>query len=128
MKGMIKNRCLSRAIGRAGWSEFRTMCSNKAVKFGRRLEIIDRWEPTSQVCSICKFRWGKLDLSVRIVRCLNCGVQNCRDINAAKNIESIGVGQIHDVKWTGRECKTHTGAALAEPSTRLEVDRSSVTC
>jgi putative transposase len=128
IKGMIKNRRLSRSIGHAGWSEFKSMCSNKAMKFGRDLVIIDRWEPTSQVCSVCKFKWGKLDLSARTVSCIQCGVQSCRDINAAKNIESIGIGQIHDVKWAGRECKTPSGAVLAEPSTQLEVDRSSVAC
>jgi transposase len=59
---------------------------------------------------------------------MNCGVQHCRDINAAKNIETIGVGQTHDVKWTGRVCKTPPGAVLAELSTQLEADRSSVAC
>jgi putative transposase len=126
--GMIKNRRLSKSIGHAGWSEFRSMCSSKAMKFGRDLVIIDRWEPTSQVCSICNFKWGKLDLSVRTVSCISCGAINCRDINAAKNIESIGVGRIHDVKWAGRECKTPLGAVLDELSTQLEVDRSSVAC
>jgi putative transposase len=126
--GMIKNRRLSKSIGHAGWSEFRSMCSSKAMKFGRDLVIIDRWQPTSQVCSICNFKWGKLDLSVRTVSCISCGAINCRDINAAKNIESIGVGRIHDVKWAGRECKTPLGAVLDELSTQLEVDRSSVAC
>ena len=104
VNGMIKNRHLSRSIGHAGWSEFRSICSNKAIKFVRDFVVIDRWEPTSQVCSVCNFKWGKLDLSVRTVSCIKCGVQNCRDINAAKNIETIGVGQTHDVKWAGREC------------------------
>jgi len=122
VSGMIKNRRLSRSIGRAGWSEFREMCSNKAQKFGRDFVVISRWEATSQVCSICKFKWGKLDLSVRTISCIKCGEVSCRDINAAKNIESIGVGRTQCAMNAWREGKTPSGAILAEPSTQLEVD------
>ena len=38
-------------------------------------------------------------------------MQHCSDINAAKNTETIGVGQTHDVKWAGRECKTPSGCS-----------------
>ena len=71
-------------ISQAGWREFRTMCEAKAEKFGRELRIIGRWEPTSQYCSECGFKWGKLDLSVRELICLNCGEIIDRDGNAAK--------------------------------------------
>lgn len=128
VSGMIKNRSLSRSIARAGWSEFREMCASKAQKFGRDFVVISRWEATSQVCSICKFRWGKLDLSVRTISCIQCGARACRDLNAAKNIESIGVGRIQDVKRVGRECKTSSEAVLVELSTQLEEDRSSAAC
>ena len=70
--GMLKNRCLSRAISQAGWRDFRTMCEAKSNKFGREFIVISRWEPTSQVCSDCGYRWGKLDLSVREIVCINC--------------------------------------------------------
>ena len=119
VKGMVKNRCLSRAISEAGWSEFRTMSEAKATMYGRKIAIINRWEPTSQICSDCGYRWGKLDLSIRKLVCLNCGTQQDRDINAAKNIANVGVGHIHDGKWTGRECKTDVSAVSVELSTHL---------
>ncbi|MEQ9552346.1 MAG: zinc ribbon domain-containing protein [Coleofasciculus sp. G3-WIS-01] len=42
-----------------------------------------RWEPTSQVCSECGYRWGKLNLSVRTIVCVNCGKEHDRDDNAS---------------------------------------------
>lgn len=106
VSGMLKNRCLSRAISQAGWRDFRTMCEAKSNKFGREFVVISRWEPTSQICSDCGYRWGKLDLSVREIVCINCNSHHDRDGNAAKRIEQVGVGHIHDSKRTGRERKT----------------------
>ncbi|TAG98437.1 MAG: transposase [Oscillatoriales cyanobacterium] len=137
ISGMLKNRCLSRAISQAGWREFRTLIEAKSAKLGREFVVISRWEPTSQICSECGYKWGKLDLSVRELVCLNCGTHHDRDGNAAKNIENfgtsarlsdhiaqcekVGVGHIHDSKWTRRECKTLIEAVPVEPSTQVEV-------
>ncbi len=96
VSGMLKNRKLSRAISQAGWREFRTMCEAKSNKFGREFVVISRWEPTSQVCSDCGYHWGKLDLSVREIICINCTAYHDRDKNASKNIEQVGAGHIHD--------------------------------
>jgi putative transposase len=123
VSGMLKNRCLSRAISQAGWREFRTMCAAKSDKFGREFVVISRWEPTSQVCSDCGYKWGKLDLSVRDMVCMNCGTHHDRDDNASKNIEQVGVGHIHDSKRAGRECKTSVEAVPVELSTRLEYEQ-----
>ncbi|WP_204103981.1 MULTISPECIES: RNA-guided endonuclease TnpB family protein [Spirulina sp. CCY15215] len=90
VSGMMKNRKLSRAISDLGWREFRTMLSNKADKYGREFKVIDRWEPTSQTCSSCRQRGGKLDLSIREWTCLWCGETHDRDENAAINIEVAG--------------------------------------
>ena len=76
VSGMLKNRKLSRAISLQGWREFRTLCEAKSEKFGRDFVVISRWEPTSQVCSECGFKWGKLDLKVRAIKCLNCGTEH----------------------------------------------------
>jgi putative transposase len=120
VSGMLKNHKLSRAISEAGWAEFRSMCEAKAGQvLDREVVIISRWEPTSQVCSDCGYRWGKLDLSIRELVCLSCGTHQDRDGNAAKNIERVGVGQSHDIKWTRRECKTGLPAVPVEPSTLL---------
>jgi putative transposase len=75
VSGMVKNRHLARSISLQGWREFRDLCEAKSEKFGREFHIINRWEPTSQICSECGFKWGKLDLKIRSVRCLNCGTE-----------------------------------------------------
>jgi putative transposase len=126
VNGMIKNRCLSRVISQAGWRDFRTMCEAKSHKFGREFVVISRWEPTSQVCSDCGYRWGKLDLSVRKVVCINCNSHHDRDGNAARRIEQVGVGHIHDSKRTGRECKTEISAVPVELSTHQKYEQLSL--
>jgi putative transposase len=106
VSGMVKNRRLSRAIGMQGWREFRVLCEAKSEKLGRIFTVISRWEPTSQICSDCGYRWGKLDLSIRSVLCLNCGSEHDRDENAAKNINKVGIGHCHDSKRTRIDRKT----------------------
>jgi putative transposase len=116
VSGMVKNCKLSRVISLQGWREFRVLCEAKSEKFGRKFVVISRWEPTSQICSDCGYKWGKLDLSIRSVLCLNCGAEHDRDENAAKNIEKVGIGHGHDYKRTQREGKTGSPAHLSEVS------------
>jgi putative transposase len=111
VSGMVKNRKLARAISLQGWYEFRSLIQAKCDKYGRNFRVISRWEPTSQLCSDCGFKWGKLDLSIRELICLNCGTHHDRDANAAKNIEQVGMGYRHDFKWTSREGKTTCGTS-----------------
>jgi putative transposase len=116
VSGMVKNRKLARAISLQGWREFRLLCEAKSEKFGRQFQTVCRWEPTSQICSDCSYRWGKLDLKVRTVICLNCGTTQDRDENAAKNINKVGIGHCHDSKWTQRDRKTGSPASFDEVS------------
>lgn len=111
VSGMLKNRKLSRAISQQGWYEFRVLCEAKSEKQSREFRVISRWEPTSQVCADCGFKWGKLDLSIRELICLNCGTHQDRDLNAARNINQVGIGHCHDFKRTQREGKTTCGAS-----------------
>jgi putative transposase len=113
VSGLVKNRNLARAISLQGWREFRTLIERQAEKFGRDFRVISRWEPTSQKCSDCGFKWGKIDLSVRSILCLGCGIEHDRDENASKNIEMVGMGHRHDLKCTQRDCKT---TSVAEPN------------
>lgn len=116
VSGLVKNPKLSRVISLQGWREFRTFCESKSQKYQREFVVVSRWEPTSQTCSECGYRWGKLDLKVRSVQCLNCGTEHDRDENAAKNINkactepsrSVGMGNRHDSKRTQRQSKTIT--------------------
>ena len=108
VSGMVKNRKLARSISLQGWRDFRTLCEAKSEKLSRDFRVISRWEPTSQVCSVCSYKWGKLDLKVRTVQCLNCGTEHDRDENASKNINKVGIGHCHDSKRTQRKSKTTT--------------------
>jgi len=106
VSGMVKNRKLARSISLQGWRQFRTLCEGKAEKFNRDFRVISRWEATSQICSKCGYKWGKLDLKIRSVKCLNCGTEHDRDENAAKNINKAGIGHCHGSKRTQRQNKT----------------------
>ena len=118
--GMVQNRKLSRVISDLGWRQFRTYLEGKAQKYDREFQVISRWEPTSQICSCCGFRGGKLDLSIREWTCLGCGTKHDRDVNAAKNIKVAGG---HSETKNGRGDRRQTsakGAAVKEASTRRE--------
>lgn len=116
VSGMVKNRKLARSISLQGWREFRTFCEAKSEKLNRDFRVINRWEPTSQICSECGYRWEKLDLSIRSVLCLNCNTEHDRDGNASKNIEKVGIGHCHDSKRTQRKSKTTSVASSSEAS------------
>lgn len=119
VSGMVKNRKLARVISQQGWGMFRSMCQAKANKYCRDIRIIDRWQPTSQICADCGYNWGKLDLSVREVVCMGCNSRKCRDGNASAVIDKIGLGHSHDgYKWTGSGHKTSVEAIHDELSTR----------
>lgn len=122
VSGMLKNRRLSSTISQAGWREFRTMCEAKSTKLGREFRVISRWEPTSQICSSCGYQWGKLDLSVRELVCLNCNQRHCRDINAAKNIVKVAGGHSETQNGRGASVRPQLGAVLDEASTQLELE------
>lgn len=113
VSGMVKNRKLSRVISQQGWREFRVLIEAKSEKYGRKFVVISRWEPTSQSCSGCGYKWGKIDLSVRSILCLGCGAEHDRDENASANIEKVGIGHCHDSKCTSRDGKT---TSVARPN------------
>jgi IS605 OrfB family transposase len=84
---------LAKSIADAGWSSFVAMLEYKATMAGREVVRIDRWHPSSQLCSACGARTGprgREGLKVRGWTCPACGVEHDRDINAAKNLLAAG--------------------------------------
>ena len=88
---MMKNRRLSRAISDIGWYEFRRQLDYKSKIFGTQLLVADRFYPSSKTCSVCGAVKTDLTLEERVFRCESCGSQMDRDLNAAKNLCTLGL-------------------------------------
>ncbi|MEU6790075.1 RNA-guided endonuclease TnpB family protein [Nonomuraea wenchangensis] len=92
VRNLVKNHSLARAVSDASWRELRSMLEYKAQWYGRRLVIMDRWFPSSKLCSECGASQEKLPLNVRKWECA-CGAVHDRDVNAAKNVLAAGLAE-----------------------------------
>ncbi|MFE6718480.1 RNA-guided endonuclease InsQ/TnpB family protein [Streptomyces albidoflavus] len=90
VRNMVKNRRLARAISDAAWADFRSMLEYKAHWYGREVIAVDRWFPSSKLCSSCGTLRDKLPLNVRTWTC-DCGTTHDRDVNAANNLLAAGL-------------------------------------
>ncbi|GAA0329889.1 transposase [Actinoallomurus spadix] len=90
VRNMLKNHALARAISDAAWSEFRRMLEYKAAWYGREVIVVDRWFPSSKLCSACGTMAEAMPLDVRAWTC-GCGAIHDRDVNAAKNLLAAGL-------------------------------------
>ena len=86
VKGMMKNRCLSKAVASQKFYEFRTRLKAKCDENGIELRVADRFYPSSKTCHHCGSVKKNLKLSDRIYRC-ECGYVADRDLNAALNLK-----------------------------------------
>jgi putative transposase len=91
VRTMVKNRTLARAISDASWREFRCLLEYKAAWYGRQVIAVDRFFPSTRLCSACGTVREKVPLSVRMWTCENCGTTHDRDVNAAKNLLAAGL-------------------------------------
>lgn len=89
IQGMMKNRKLSKSIATQGWYQFVTFLKYKFEKSGKILIQVDKWFPSSKLCSCCKWEFSNLNLSIREWECPNCNTKHDRDINAAANLNNI---------------------------------------
>ncbi len=87
VKAFLKNHKLAGAIADCGMYEFKRQLEYKTEKFSSQLILVDRFFPSSQICSNCGNHRHKMLLKNRVYHCPECGHTEDRDLNAAKNIE-----------------------------------------
>ena len=88
VKGLMKNKYLSKAISEAQWYKSRLFLQKQCEKLGIELRLINRFYPSSKLCSACGYKNMNLKLNDRQWTCGNCQTYHDRDVNAAVNIEN----------------------------------------
>ena len=83
IKGMMKNRHLSKAVSQQKFYEFRNKLTTKCLVYGIELRVVNRFYPSSKLCSCCGFKKINLKLSDRVFQCNHCGYEADRDFNAS---------------------------------------------
>lgn len=91
VKAMLKNRFMAKSISDASINEFFKVLSYKCEWNGINLIKIDRYIPSSKMCSNCKYVNRGLKLSTRHWTCPECGIHHDRDYNASVNIKNFGL-------------------------------------
>src|SRR2546429_464114 len=86
---MVGNHSLARAISDAGFGQLVRLMEEKAQRYGRVVHKVDRWFPSSKLCSACGVVQESMPLRIREWRC-GCGALHDRDYNAAVNILAAG--------------------------------------
>ena len=90
-KGMLRNHKLAKSISDVSWSSFVSKLQYKADWYGRKITKVDKWFPSSQICSACGHKDGKKSLEIRKWTCPVCHAHHDRDINASINILTEGL-------------------------------------
>lgn len=91
VKGMLANHKLAQAVLDSNFGEIRRQLEYKASWYGVHLVVIDRWFPSSKMCSVCGWIDEDQDLGDRVFICHECGLVIDRDLNAAINIQNEAV-------------------------------------
>lgn len=100
VKGMVKNRTLSKSISDTGWGMFEKFLRYKSEWNGKWIIDIGRFDPSSKTCSCCGYVNKTLSLDERSWKCV-CGTNHDRDINAAINIKEMAFNQQNLMRFIG---------------------------
>ncbi|MEL7037093.1 MAG: RNA-guided endonuclease TnpB family protein [Cyanobacteria bacterium J06592_8] len=125
VKGMVRNHNLAKAISDSGWGMFTNFCSYKLEQRSGQYVEVDRFFPSSKLCSECFHQVSEMPLDVREWTCPNCGTHHDRDENAGKNLRAEGIRILAsgtEVSASGGECKTKLGpkTKFRQSSKKLE--------
>lgn len=115
VRNMVRNRPLARAISDAAWAEFRSLLEYKAAWYGREVIAVDRFFPSSRLCSACGTLQEKMPLNVRTWTC-GCGTTHDRDTNAACNLLAAGLA----VSACGAGVRPQRSTPGGQPVTKQE--------
>lgn len=107
IKGLQRTR-LAKSISDVAWGELVRQLTYKAEWYGKHIVKIERFEPSSQICSCCGHR-QKMSLDKRTYECPSCGMSMDRDLNAAINIRNWGLDKV------GRGTPEPTDASQSTP-------------
>ncbi|MBT3151990.1 IS200/IS605 family element transposase accessory protein TnpB [Streptomyces sp. CHD11] len=118
VRNMVRNHSLARAISDASWTTMRGMLEYKCAWYGRDLVAVDRWFPSSRLCSACGSLQGKMPLNVREWTC-RCGATHDRDVNAAKNVLAEGLS----VTVCGAGVRPQRRTPGGQPATKQKTPR-----
>ncbi|MFF0116452.1 RNA-guided endonuclease InsQ/TnpB family protein [Streptomyces prasinus] len=119
VRTMVKNHSLARAISDAAWRQLRTMLEYKTAWYGRNLVVVDRFFPSSKLCSACGTLAGAMPLNVRVWTCEGCGATHDRDVNAAKNLLAAGLA----VTVCGAGVRPQRRTPGGQPATKQKTPR-----
>lgn len=93
-KEVQQNKQLSKSVTDVSWFEFGRQLEYKSKWKGRTFYKIDKWYPSSQICSCCGYNDGKHSLDIREWTCPICNTHHDRDINASINILTQGIKEL----------------------------------
>lgn len=91
VKNMMANRRLARAISDEGWYEFRRQLDYKSKVYGTEIVVAPKFYPSSKTCSRCGHVKAELSRAERTYTCSECGIEIDRDLNAARNLCTLGL-------------------------------------
>ena len=90
LRAMAQTLKLAKNLNDNGFGMFRNFLKYKLEDSGKQLIVIDKWYPSSKICSNCGNKNQKLQLSDRIYKCEHCNISIDRDYNVAINIKEVG--------------------------------------
>ena len=127
LRGMVKNHNLARSLHDASIGMAVQQLEYKGTRYGRTVQKVDRWFPSSKLCSKCGHLLSSLSLDVREWKCPGCGALHDRDENAACNIRAVGQtvsahGEgVRAVKTSVLKANPRRSANLQTGSSRAEI-------
>ena len=123
VKGMMKNKKLSRQFADVAFTTFKHILTYKAEYLGIAVVDVGRFYPSSQLCNDCKYQYKELTLADREWDCPNCGKHHDRDGNASKNIKDEAMRLYVKGIVDAEEKQQKTVTAVVAPDVKRLSDR-----